>query len=158
MRWRKLRPIQIVAIGVSVLAAGTVLVMFTRMTGFMGQLSKPEPVVIASVDLRLGNTMLSSEQGETAARADVEAGLLQLQTLAPEQPQTRDDEARARRLKQRYGIAWVHRGGTPTPAAHAYVDGYNRVMRAEIERRHGRAALDRLMPKEEPATAGDAHP
>jgi len=157
MRWRKPRPIQLVAIVLSVVAAGSVLVAFNRMSGFMGR-TKAEPVLVANVDLRLGNTLLSTEQGEAEARADIEAGRLQLQTLAPESGRTPDDEARARQLKQRYGVAWVHKGGTPTPAAHAFVDAYNRVMRAEIERRHGRAALDRLMPKEEPATAGDAHP
>jgi hypothetical protein len=157
MQWRKPRPIQLVAIVLSVVAAGSVLVAFNRMSGFMGR-TKAEPVLIANIDLRLGNPMLSSEQGEAEARADVAAGLLQLQTLVPEAPQTREDAARSRQLKQRYGITWVHKGGTPTPAAHAYVDGYNRVMRAEIERRHGRAVLERLMPKEATADTGEPRP
>jgi hypothetical protein len=144
MLWRKPRPIQVVALAGSVLAAGSVLVMFNRMSGFMGR-SQPEPQLIATIDLRLGNTLLAAERGEAQARTDIEAGLLQLQTFAPAEPQTRAEAAKARRWKQRYGVTWLHKSEAPTPVTEAYADGYNRVMKAEIERRHGRDALDQLL-------------
>lgn len=147
MRWRKPRPIQVVALIGSVLAAGTVLVMFNRMSGFMGR-RNAEPQLIATVDLRLGNTLLATERGQAQARKDIEAGLLQFQTFTAEAALTPAEAARARRLKQRYGVTWLRKSGTPapTPVSQAYVDGYNGVVRAEIERRHGRDALDHLMP------------
>ncbi len=147
MRWRRPRPIQVVALIGSVLAAGTVLVMFNRMSGFMGR-TNAEPQLIATVDLRLGNTLLATERGEAQARKDIEAGLLQFQTFTAEAQLTPAEVARARRLKQRYGVTWLRKSGTPTPVAEAYVDGYNGVVRAEIERRHGRDALDHLMPED----------
>lgn len=157
MRWRKPRPIQVVALVGSVLAASTVLVMFNRMSGFMGR-TKAEPQLVATVDLRLGNPMFSAQRGETEARADIEAGLLQLQTFTPEASHTREDAARARQLKQRFGVAWLHKKEAATPFSQAYVDGYNRVMRAELERRHGRAAVGALLPKDEAENSGGPHP
>lgn len=154
MRLRKPRPIQVVALAVSVLAAGSVLVMFNRMSGFMGR-TKAEPQLIATVDLRLGNTFLAAERGATQARTDIEAGLLQLQTFAPAEPQTRAEAARARHWKQRYGVTWLHKSEARTPVTEAYADGYNRVMQAEIERRHGRAVVDELLPKDERGNAGE---
>ena len=153
MRWRKPRPIQVVALVGSVLAAGSVLVMFNRMSGFMGR-TKAEPQLIANIDLRLGNTILASQRGEAQARADIEAGLLQLQTFDPEKPQTRAEATKAKQLKQRYGIGWLHKTEAPTPVSLAFMDGYNRVVRTEIERRHGRDVLDRLLPKEDNANTG----
>jgi hypothetical protein len=153
MRWRKPRPIQVVALIVSVLAAGSVLVMFNRMSGFMGR-KKAEPQLIGTIDLRLGNPMFSAQRGEAEARTDIEAGLLQLLTFEPETAQTRAEAAKARQLKQRYGVTWLHKTGAVTPVSQAYVDGYNRAVRAEIERRHGPGVLDSLLPKEDNAAPG----
>ncbi|MDG0834431.1 hypothetical protein [Roseateles saccharophilus] len=156
MRWRRPRPrpIQVVALAGSVLAAGTVLMMFNRMSGFMGR-TRAEPQLIATVDLRLGNTLLAADRGEAQARADIEAGLLQLQTFAPAEPQTRAEAAKTRQWKQRFGVTRLHKTEARTPVAEAYADGYNRVMLAEIERRHGRSALDELLHGQDRATTGE---
>jgi hypothetical protein len=138
--WRQPRKAaRVVAVLCALLAAATVFVLFDRF-GIVGE-SKPERQLIAAVDLRIGNPAGAAERGEALARADLEQGLLQLQTLGPDKP----DAAKARRLKQRYGIVWVHKAGEATPLAQAFVDGYNRVMQAEIERRHGRELLDALL-------------
>ncbi|MCH8855660.1 MAG: hypothetical protein IIA03_05325 [Proteobacteria bacterium] len=157
MRWRKPRPIEVVALAGGVLAAGTVLVMFNRMSGFMGR-TTPEPQLIATVDLRLGNTLLARENGAAQARADLEAGLLQLQALEPAEAPTRDAVARERRWKQRYGVVWVAKPGQRTPAAEAFIAGYNGVMRAEIERRHGRRVAEELLPTAPPAPLTENRP
>lgn len=139
--WRRSRRIHFVAAVVSVLALGSVLWMFDTF-GIVSPSDAVERQLIASVDLRIGDPATVGQQGEARARADIEAGLLQLQTFAKAPP---DAAAQASRLKERLGFAWVHKATEATPLARAFVDGYNRVMRAEIERRHGKAALDQLL-------------
>lgn len=151
MGWRRPRPIQIAAVVGSLLAAGSVLVLFGRLTEAASHLGAKGPEVFATVDLRLGNTLLAAEQGQTQARADLEAGLLQLQAFEPAEPPTRDELARQRRWKQRYGVSWTVKTGQRTPFAEAFVAAYNRVMRDEIERRHGHRVADELLPPAPPA-------
>ena len=151
MRWRKPRPIQVVALVVSVLAAGSVLVMFNRMSGFMGRGAKAESPLIATIDLRIGNPEAAKERGEKQAREDIEAGVLKLQTFGMSDPPTSADVARAERLKQRYGIVWINRSAVASETSQAYADAYNRLAEAEIERRHGKAVLNRLMHGEDSA-------
>lgn len=155
-RRRGIRTVHVVAVLGALLAAVCVLAIFSGL-GRSLKPGKPEPQLVADVDLRIGNTILAVQRGEAEARADIEAGLLQLQTFAPEASQTRADAAKARHMKQRYGVTWFHKGGTRTPAAEAYAQAYNRVVRAEIERRHGQAALDQL-PKDDVATPGGTPP
>jgi len=146
-RRRGVRKIHVVAALGALLAAASVLSIF----GGLGRALRPakaQPQLIASIDLRIGNTTLAAEGGEAQARADVEAGLLQLQTFGPVPPQNRVEAAKAQRLKQRYGISWVNKPGTPTPASQAYVAAYNRVVGAEIQRRHGRDVLEQVLPKD----------
>ena len=150
MRWPRLRPIQIVALAGSLVAAGCVLAVFGQLTAAAGRLGA-EPQVIATVDLRLGNTLLAAEQGEAQARADLDAGKLQLQAFEPAEPPPPDELARQRRWKQRYGVIWTTKAGQRTPFAEASMAAYNRVMRAEIERRHGRRVADELLPPAPPA-------
>lgn len=138
--WRRSRRIHIVAALVSVLAAGSVVWLFDTF-GIVRPSDAVERQLIASVDLRLGDPVAVSQQGEARAKADIQAGLLQLQTFA----KAPDDAAQAQRLKERLGVAWVHKTTEPTPLALAFVGGYNRVMQAEIERRHGKAVLDELL-------------
>lgn len=72
MRWRKPRPIEVVALAGGVLAAGTVLVMFNRMSGFMGR-TTPEPQLISgrvscrrTMALALSRAIASKRAGGTA--------------------------------------------------------------------------------------------
>lgn len=142
--WRQPRKaIRVVAVLSALLAAATVFGLFDQF-GVIKGAAKPERQLIAAVDLRVGNPAGAVERGEAKAREDIEQGLLQLQALGPAAP-AKADAAKARRLKQRYGIVWVHKAGEATPLAQAFVDGYNRVMQAEIERRHGREFLDALL-------------
>ena len=138
--WRRSRRIHIVAALVSVLAAGSVVWLFDTF-GIVRPSDAVERQLIASVDLRLGDPVAVGQQGEARAKADIQAGLLQLQTFA----KAPDDAAQAQRLKERLGVAWVHKTTEPTPLALAFVGGYNRVMQAEIERRHGKVVLDELL-------------
>jgi hypothetical protein len=142
MRWRKPRPIQVVALVISVLAAGSVLVVFNRMSGFMGR-TKVEPQLVANIDLSIGNTVLAGQRGEAQARLDIEAGLLQLQAFGPAPGGA--DVARIQQIKHRFGLTWVRKGESAGPVAQAFADGYNRVMQAEAERRHGGESLDRRL-------------
>ncbi|RTL41344.1 MAG: hypothetical protein EKK53_13680 [Burkholderiales bacterium] len=142
--WRRSRRIHVVAALVSLLAAGSVVWLFDTF-GIVRPSDAVERQLVASVDLRIGDPTAVGQQGEARARADIAAGLLQWQTFA-KQPRDADAEAeRAQRLKARYGLAWVYKTTEPTPLALAFVSGYNRVMQAEFERRHGKAALDELL-------------
>ncbi|MCE4554527.1 hypothetical protein [Pelomonas cellulosilytica] len=142
--WRRpRRGIRALAIGSGLVAAGVVFVMFNKFGVIKGGTPKPEPQLIGTIDLRLGNPVAVAERGEAKARLDIEAGLAQLLVYGP--VPAKADAARAARLKQRYGLVIVHKGQTPTPLLQAYADGYNRVMHAELERRHGREVADRLL-------------
>lgn len=141
--WRRPRKfIRIVAVMSSLVAAAVLYGLFNQIRAGNGE-AKPERQLIASVDLRIGNPIVAGERGEAKARADVEAGVLELQTFGL--PLTKADAAKAQRLKQRHGITWVHKADVATPVSQAYADGYNRVMWAEIERRHGAELAHRLM-------------
>jgi hypothetical protein len=142
--WRRSRRIHIVAAIVSLLAAGSVVWLFDTF-GIVRASDAVERQLIASVDLRIGDPAAVRQQGEARAKADIEAGLLQLQTFARKPADAAAEAEHDRRLKERLGIAWVHKTTEPTPLALAFVGGYNRIMQAEIERRHGKAALDELL-------------
>lgn len=138
--WQRSRTrIRIVAVLCSLLAALIVYGLFDRFRVAQGQ-AKAEKQLIAAVDLRVGNPAGAAERGEAKARADIEAGLLQLETFG-----AAVSPAKAERLKQRYGITWVNKGKEATPLTQAHADAYNRVMQAEVERRHGRERLDQLL-------------
>jgi len=138
-RPRGIRRVHLVAVLAALAAVGVVLVMFNKF-GIVQLSTADERLLIAAVDLRIGNPAGAAERGEARARADIEAGLLQLQVFGAKPAATQ-----ARRLKKDYGFAWVHKGKEATPLTQAFADGYNRVMRAEIERRHGRAFVDELL-------------
>jgi hypothetical protein len=142
--WRRSRRIHLVAALVALGAAGSVVWLFDTF-GIVRASDTVERQLIASVDLRIGDPEAVGRQGESRARADIEAGLLQLQTFAKAPPDTPAEAARAERLKSRLGFAWVHKATEATPLGLAFVGGYNRIMQAEIERRHGKAALDDLL-------------
>jgi hypothetical protein len=146
--WRRPQTrIRTVAVVCSLLAAATVFGLFSRFRAQEGEV-KPQKQLIAAIDLRIGNPAGAAERGEARARADIEAGLLQLETFGAAVP-----AAKAQRMKQRYGITWVNKGREATPLTQAHADAYNRVMQAEIERRHGREVLDQLIPKSDSAQA-----
>lgn len=153
MRWRRPRTVELIAAACALLATGSVLLAFSRLKSVASRWGA-QPELIATVDLRLGNPVVAAERGQAQARKDIEAQLLQFQTFAPVPPQSPDDAARARQWKQRYGVVWVRKGGASTSVSQAYVAGYNRVMRAEIERRYGRRVAEELTPP--PACAGSA--
>lgn len=136
--WRRNRKaIRSVAVLCSVLAAATVFGLFSQFRAAEGE-AKPQRQLIGTIDLRIGNPVAAAERGEAKARADIEAGLLQLQGFGAV-------TAKAQRLKQRYGVTWINKGEAATPLTQAYADGYNRIVHAEIERRHGQGYLDRLV-------------
>lgn len=138
--WRRPRKAaRTVAVVCAVLAAAAVFGLFNQFGIFKGEDGPPRQL-IASVDLRIGTPALASERGEAKARADIAAGLLQLETFGAAMP-----AAKAQRLKQRYGVATVNKGKEATPLTQAHADAYNRVMQAEIERKQGRGALDQLL-------------
>jgi hypothetical protein len=140
MGWHRSRTrIRVVAVLCSLLAAATVFGLFNEFRASSGE-AKPEKQLIATIDLRIGTPALAAERGEAQARQDVETGLLQLEAFGPATP-----PAQAKRLKQHFGFAWISKGEEATPLSQAHADAYNRVMQAEIERRHGREFLDRLM-------------
>ena len=145
--WRQrrgIRKIHVVAILSALAAAGAVFGLFSEF-GISQAPTTADRQLIASVDLRIGSPALASTRGEAKARLDVEAGELKLQTVGLPVPPTAADLAKAERLKRRYGIAWVNRGEEVSPQSQAYVDSYNRVAQAEIERRHGKQFLERLL-------------
>ena len=151
--WRRPRTaIRIVAVLCSLLAAATVLGLFSSFRATEGE-TKPQRQLVATIDMGIANRVLATEQGQAQARLDVEAGALKLQVVGLAEPPTKTDIARAERLKRLYGIVWVHNGDADTLQSQAYARGYNRVVKAEIERRHGKAFLDRLMREEEAGSA-----
>lgn len=140
--WRRQSRIRVRVLALlgSVLAAGLVFGVLNGRLGLVKGETKPQQQLLATIDLRIGNPAAAAERGEAQARADIEAGLLQLQVFGPEPAR-----ADARPPKQRHGITWLRKADAATPLTQAQADGYNRVMRAEIERRHGREALERLL-------------
>lgn len=146
-RKRGLRKIHIVAVLCGLLAAGGVVHMFNEFGVLDGAPGGGERQLVATVDLRLGTPGLSKERGQARARFDVEEGQLKLQRLGP--APNKAEAARAERMKQRYAVEWVTYNEQVTPLTSAYVEGYNGVMRAEIERRHGKEVADGLLGFEE---------
>lgn len=145
-QWRRrrgVRTVQVVAVLAALLAVLSLLGMFNQFGASDGDVIKTERQLVASVDLRVGNPAGAAERGEAKARADIKAGLLQLQIFGP--PKTKAEAAKAQRLEKRYGVDWVYKGEEGSLLALAFADGYNGVMRAEIERRHGGEALEQLM-------------
>lgn len=140
-RRRGIRRVHIVAALCALAAAGGVLAMFNAFGVLPPASSDGERQLIATVDLRLGTPALAAERGAALARHDVEAGELKLQVVGP--PPTKAEKARAERMTQRYGVGWVYKDKA-TPLSTAFADAYNRVMRAEIERRHGKVVADGL--------------
>lgn len=141
-RPRGIRRVHVVAALCAVVAVSVVLMMFVKF-GIVPIDTSGDRLLLATVDLRLGTPALAAERGAALARQDLEAGQLKLQTLGPKP--TRAETARAARMEQRYGVAFVHKGDKLTPESQAFVDAYNVVMRAEIERRHGRDVAEGLM-------------
>jgi len=138
--WQRSRTrIRVVAVLASLTAALIVYGLFDRFRVTPGE-AKPDRQLIAAVDMRVGNPAGAAERGEAKARADVEAGLLQLEVFGPATP-----AAKAQSLKHRYGFAWLVKGKEADALTQAHADAYNRVMQAEIERKHGREVLDQLM-------------
>ncbi|PTT75209.1 hypothetical protein DBR42_29410 [Pelomonas sp. HMWF004] len=138
--WRRSRKgIRMVAVLCALLSAVVVFSLFNRFGGTASGDTKPPKQLVASIDLSIGNPIAAAARGEAKARTDLEASLLQLQAFGKE------DAAKAQRLKQRYGVTWVAKDKEPTPVSQAFADGYNRVMQTEIERRHGKEVLDRLV-------------
>jgi hypothetical protein len=146
-RRRGVRKIHVLAVLSALSAAGVVLLMFTEFGIPESGPGGAERQLFATVDLRLGTPALSFERGQARARADVEAGLLRLQRVGP--PPSKAEAARAERMKKRYEVAWVSHSEQRTPLTLAYADAYNRVMHAEIERRHGKTVADGLLGFEE---------
>lgn len=157
-RRRGLRRIHVVAVLCSLAAAGVVLAMFNEFGILPAGSSDGDRQLVATVDLRLGTPALAAERGAAQARADIEAGTLKLQTVGP-QP-AKSAAARAERMKQRYGVELVHRSEKVTPEATAYADAYNRVMQAEIARRHGKEVAEGLAGFEpgQPREGGERRP
>lgn len=138
--WRRPRKAaRTVAAVCAVLAAAAVFGLFSRFGVFKGD-DGPQRQLIASVDLRIGTPALASERGEAKARADIAAGLLQLEVFGAALP-----GAKAQQLKQRFGITIVNKGKEATPLTQAHADAYDKLMQAEFERRHGRQQLDQLL-------------
>lgn len=143
VRRRGVRTIQVVAVLAAVLAALGVLGLFNQFGASDGDRVEAQRQLIGTVDLSIGNTVLAAQRGEAQAREDLKAGLLQLQAFGP--APTGADAARIQQLKQRYGLTWVRKEKPATPVTQAFADGYNRVMQAEVERRHGGESLDRRL-------------
>lgn len=153
--WRR---IHIVGLLCSLTAGGVIFGLFNRF-GHVERVPEPRRELVASVDLRIGNPAGAAERGAARARLDIEAGLLQLQVLAAGRPAELPGAAEAARWKQRYGITWQRKREAVTPLTEAAAEGYNRVMRAEIERRHGPDVLRELLqalalPADPPTAAG----
>ena len=140
-RPRGIRRIHVVAVLFAFAAVGVVLAMFVRF-GIVHLDTSGDRLLVATVDLRLGTPALAAERGAARARMDLEAGELKLQTVGP--APTKAETARAERMKQRYGVAWGRYSEQVTPETSAFVDAYNRVMHAEIEKRHGKSVADGL--------------
>lgn len=129
---------RVVAVLSALIAAAVLYGLFERFRVPPGE-SEPQRQTLASVDLRIGNPAGAAERGEARAKADVEAGEIKLQTVG--RPAATADAASS---KQRYGVVWALRSAEVSPLTLAYANGYNKVVYAEIERRHGKDAVDRL--------------
>jgi hypothetical protein len=140
-RPRGIRRVHLVAVLFALAAVGVVLVMFNKF-GIVKISTEGDRLLVATVDLRLGTPALAAERGAARARMDLEAGELKLRTVGP--APTKAEKARAERMKQRYGVEWDRYSEQVTPETSAYVDAYNRVMHAEIEKRHGKQVADGL--------------
>lgn len=142
--WRRSQTrIRLLAVLLAVLAGVAVFSIFTQVR--RSTAPKPEPQLIATIDLSIGNPVVAFARGETKAKADIEAGILKLQTFGLPATPSKADAAKAERLKQRYGIVWANAAREATAVTQAFADGYNSVSQAEIERRHGKAVLERLV-------------
>ena len=154
-RPRGIRTVHVVAVLSALLAAGAVFGLFSAFGVAEGHgPGYAERQLLASVDLRIANPAEAFAKGESKARVDVDAGVLQLLNFGKAKPTSKADTAKAQRLK-RHGIVWVHKGGVATLKESAYAAGYNHVVQAEIERRHGGDFLDPLMRGEEEAPRPD---
>jgi hypothetical protein len=143
-RRRRVRPIHVVAVVSAVVAATAMLFMFNE----YGPRDSPVQdyrLLVADVDLRIGTPGLAAERGAAKAKVDIEAGELKLLTVGPQPEPSAAEKARAKWLKQRLGLVWVSRSAEVTPLHTAYVEAYNRVVQAEIERKHGKDFAERLM-------------
>lgn len=149
--WRRSRTrIRVAALLCSLVAAGVVYALFDRF-GIVGGDARPPRELIAAIDLRVGNPAGAAERGAARAKADIEAGLLQLEVFGPALP-----AAKAQRLK-RQGVAALVKGREATPLTQAHADAYNRLMQAEIERKLGREALEQVLRELDiPAAAKEA--
>lgn len=150
-RPRGIRRVHVVAVLCALAAVSVVLLMFIKF-GIVRIDTSGDRLLVATVDLRLGTPALAAERGAAQARKDVEAGDLKLQTVGVP---TKADKARAERMKQRYGVVSVNRSEEVTPLATAYADAYNRVMHAEIERRHGKEVANGLVGFDPAASAAN---
>lgn len=147
-RRRGVRTVHVVAVLCALAAAGGVLAMFNNYgitDVFSGGPGGDERTLIASVDLRIANPAEAFALGEAEARADIEAGQLKLLRFGQDKPPGKAEAAQAQRLKQSHGIVWVSQREPATPRQSAHAAGYNHVVQAEIERRHGRDFLDSLL-------------
>lgn len=148
-RPRGVRKVHVVAVLCALLAAGLVLLMFSEF-GLFEPSTRGDRQLVARVDLRIGGTAESFAAGEAQAHKDVEAGLLQLQTAGKPKPPSAEEAALAQRLKRRFGLVRVGHGDAASPKSTAFVAGYNLVVGAELERRHGAEVAERLLRGEEP--------
>lgn len=142
-RRRGVRRVHVVAVLIALAAAAGVLLLFSAYGIVDIGPARGERQLIATVDLRLGTPGLAADRGAALARQDLEAGLLKLQTLGP--PPGKGAVARAERMTQRYGVGFAHYSEQRTPETEAFVAAYNRVMAAEIERRHGKDVAEGLL-------------
>lgn len=136
--WRRPQArIRVVAVLSALIAASVLYGLFESFRAQPGE-TRPERETLASVDLRIGNPAGAAERGEAWAKADLKAGRLQLLGFgaAP---------AEAAELRQRWGVRWVSKGKEATLLTQAYADAYNRVMQAEVERRHGKDVLQQVV-------------
>lgn len=147
-RPRGVRKVHVVAVLCALLAAGLVLLMFSEF-GLFEPSTRGDRQLVARVDLRIGGTAAAFAEGEAQAHKDVEAGQLKLQTAGKAAPASPEAAARAQRLKKRFGISWVSHGDAVSPKATAFVAGYNHVVAAELERRHGAQVAEQLLGGEE---------
>lgn len=157
-RRRGIRRIHVLAVLCALAALGVVLTMFSKF-GVVDLSSRDgERQLIGTVDLRLGTPALAAERAAAQARADIEAGILKLQTVGAKP--TKAEIARAQRMEQRYGVVFANKSEKVTPETQAFVDSYNRVMRDEIERRLGKDVAEGLMgfDKGRPRAGSEATP
>lgn len=148
-RRRGFRRVHVLAVLTAVVAPAVLIGLFNQFGRAKAGASR-EPQVIASIDLRIGNPIFAAQQGEAEARKDIEAGLFQLQTFEAAPQDTPAGRARTDKLNKLYGISWLHKVSRGDPAAQAYVDAYNLVVQAEIERKFGPEFLQRLLRGEDP--------